>query len=142
MPIPRKGEHKDWGYQYFPTLDAREVLNFLISNAVYWLDKYHIDGLRVDAVASMLYLDYSRKTRKWIPNQFGGRENLEAIHFLKKFNEVVQTPSLKVLVHHGRRDRLSPGRWYPVLPIWAGLLVSINKWNMGWYNDNLSGTWR
>ena len=84
---PRQGEHQDWGTLIF-NYGRNEVRNFLIANALFWLDKYHIDGLRVDAVASMLYLDYSRKPGQWIPNVYGGRENLEAIDFLKRFNEV------------------------------------------------------
>src|SRR5438552_3812623 len=83
---PRQGEHQDWGTLIF-NFGRNEVRNFLIANALFWLDKYHIDGLRVDAVASMLYLDYSRKEGQWIPNVFGGRENLDAIYFLKRFNE-------------------------------------------------------
>ena len=84
---PRQGEHQDWGTLIF-NYGRNEVRNFLIGNALFWLDKYHIDGLRVDAVASMLYLDYSRKPGQWIPNVYGGRENLDAIYFLKRFNEV------------------------------------------------------
>ena len=84
---PRQGEQQDWGTLIF-NFGRNEVRNFLIGNALFWLDKYHIDGLRVDAVASMLYLDYSRKPGQWIPNVYGGRENLDAIYFLKRFNEV------------------------------------------------------
>ncbi len=84
---PRQGEHQDWGTLIF-NFGRNEVRNFLTGNALFWLDQYHIDGLRVDAVASMLYLDYSRQPGQWIPNAFGGRENLEAVHFLKQTNDV------------------------------------------------------
>jgi 1,4-alpha-glucan branching enzyme len=129
---PRKGEHKDWGTNIF-NFGRNEVLNFLISNAVFWLDKFHIDGLRVDAVASMLYLDYSRKEGEWIPNQFGGRENLEAIHFLKKFNEVVHQQFQGVIT------MAEESTSWPMVsrPTYLGGLGFDYKWNMGWMNDTL-----
>ncbi len=96
---PRQGEHVDWGTLIF-NYGRNEVRNFLIANGLFWFDHYHIDGLRVDAVASMLYLDYSRKAGEWIPNAFGGRENLEAIHFLKQFNEVAYG---RIPRHHDHR---------------------------------------
>ena len=129
---PRKGEHKDWGTNIF-NFGRNEVINFLISNAVFWLDKFHIDGLRVDAVASMLYLDYSRKEGEWIPNQFGGRENLEAIHFLKKFNEVVHQQFQGVVT------MAEESTSWPMVsrPTYLGGLGFDYKWNMGWMNDTL-----
>lgn len=130
---PRQGEHKDWGTLIF-NYGRHEVRNYLVANALFWLDKYHIDGLRVDAVASMLYLDYSRKPGEWIPNEFGGRENLQAIAFLKEFNEQVhlQFPGVLTIAEESTA-------WPAVSrPTYAGGLGFSMKWNMGWMNDTRS----
>ena len=130
---PRQGAHPDWGtlvYNY----GRNEVQNYLISNALFWLDKYHIDGLRVDAVASMLYLDYSRKPGEWIPNQYGGRENLQAIEFLKRMNEVAHGKFLGILTIAEESTA-----WPAVSrPTYLGGLGFSFKWNMGWMNDTLN----
>jgi 1,4-alpha-glucan branching enzyme len=129
---PRLGRHMDWGtliYNY----GRREVVSFLISNAVYWMDQFHVDGLRVDAVASMLYLDYSREHGEWVPNKFGGNENLEAIEFLKRMNEAVyaQSPTAATFAEESTA--------WPMVsrPTYLGGLGFGFKWNMGWMNDTL-----
>ncbi len=130
---PRLGEHKDWGTHIF-NFGRTEVLNFLISNAVYWVEEFHIDGLRVDAVASMLYLDYSREGDDWLPNEYGGRENLEAIRFLRRFNEVIHDYYPGVLTFAEESTS-----WQGVSrPTTSGGLGFDFKWNMGWMNDTLS----
>ena len=129
---PRQGEHQDWGTLIF-NYGRNEVRNFLIGNALFWLDKYHIDGLRVDAVASMLYLDYSRKPGQWIPNVYGGRENLDAIYFLKRFNEVCyeRFPGIMTIAEESTA-------WPGVSrPTYLGGLGFGFKWNMGWMHDYL-----
>ena len=129
---PRQGEHQDWGTLIF-NFGRNEVRNFLIGNALFWLDKYHIDGLRVDAVASMLYLDYSRKAGEWIPNAFGGRENLDAVYFLKRVNEVCyeRFPGIVTIAEESTA-------WPGVSrPTYLGGLGFGFKWNMGWMHDFL-----
>ena len=129
---PRMGEHKDWGTKIF-NFGRPEVRNFLIANALFWLDKFHIDGLRVDAVASMLYLDYSRKAGEWLPNQFGGNENLEAIDFIKKLNETCHKLYPGVLtIAEESTSYAGVSR-----PTYLGGLGFSLKWNMGWMNDTL-----
>ena len=129
---PRMGEQPDWGTYIF-NFDRREVANFLLSNALFWLDKYHIDGLRVDAVASMLYRDFSRAGGEWVPNRYGGRENLEAVAFLRRFNETVyrEFPDAATIAEESTA--------WPMVsrPVEYGGLGFGFKWNMGWMHDSL-----
>ncbi|HEY2959782.1 MAG TPA: 1,4-alpha-glucan branching protein GlgB [Actinomycetota bacterium] len=129
---PRRGEHPDWGSAVF-NLGRNEVRNFLIANALYWLGEFHVDGLRVDAVASMLYLDYSRKQGEWVPNRFGGNEDLEAVDFLRSFNSVAygEQPGAVTVAEESTA-------WPAVSrPVYLGGLGFGFKWNMGWMHDTL-----
>jgi 1,4-alpha-glucan branching enzyme len=129
---PRQGRHQDWDtliYNY----GRREVANFLLANAMYWLKEFHIDGLRVDAVASMLYLDYSRRADEWIPNRYGGRENLDAVQFLRRLNDLVheRVPGAITIAEESTA--------WPMVsrPTAQGGLGFSYKWNMGWMHDTL-----
>lgn len=130
---PRQGEHMDWGTLIY-NFGRTEVRNFLIANALYWIDQFHIDGLRVDAVASMLYLDYSRKYGEWVPNHHGGNENLEAVEFLKRLNEVVYSEGF------GAITIAEESTSWPMVsrPTYLGGLGFGYKWNMGWMHDTLT----
>lgn len=128
---PRLGLHQDWGTLIF-NLGRKEVVNYLIANALFWIEEYHIDGLRVDAVASLLYLDYSRKSGQWVPNRHGGNENLEAIEFLKRMNELVHEQGAVTMAEESTD--------WPMVsrPTYLGGLGFTYKWNMGWMHDSLT----
>ena len=130
---PRQGEHRDWGTLIF-NYGRHEVRNFLLTNAAYWLDSFHADGLRVDAVASMLYLDYSRQPGEWVPNQHGGRENLDAIDFFRELNNITHQrfPGSVMIAEESTA--------FPAVsrPTWVGGLGFTYKWNMGWMHDILT----
>jgi 1,4-alpha-glucan branching enzyme len=129
---PRQGEHQDWGTLIF-NYGRHEVRSFLLSNALYWIEQFHLDGLRVDAVASMLYLDYSRQSGQWVPNRFGGRENLDAIEFLEQLNMLIEAECPGVAVF-AEESTSWPG---VTRPVHLGGLGFTYKWNMGWMHDML-----
>jgi 1,4-alpha-glucan branching enzyme len=129
---PRQGHHPDWDTLVF-NYGRSEVKNFLISNALFWLEHYHLDGLRVDAVASMLYLDYGRRADQWVPNQFGGKENLEAVAFLRELNTLVHEAFPGVVM------TAEESTAWPMVsrPTYIGGLGFGTKWNLGWMHDML-----
>jgi 1,4-alpha-glucan branching enzyme len=128
---PRKGEHGDWGTLIF-NYGRREVINYLVGSALYWIDQFHIDALRVDAVASMLYLDYSREDGEWLPNEYGGNEHIEAVEFVRRLNEIIHTYRA---TSYAEESTAWPGVSRPTN---VGGLGFTYKWNMGWMNDTLS----